>query len=123
MTRYLELEEFLELAEVAVGAPVQVHDVGLLLSALGRPRATVFGEDAYPTLAGKAAALVESLARNHALVDGDARSALMALLVFAELNGVLLTLPEEIAVPFVLAVAQGHLTQQDIIARLVDFGL
>lgn len=123
MTRYLELGEFLELAEIAVGAPVVVHDVGLLLSALGRPRATVFGEEAYPTLADKAAALMESLARNHALADGNKRSALMALLVFAELNGRPLTLPERTAVPFVLAVAQGELTRDEIAACLVDLGL
>lgn len=123
MTRYLDVDQFLELAEVAVGVPVVVHDVGLLLSALGRPRATVFGEEAYPTLAGKAAALLESLARNHALIDGNKRSAFMALLVFAELNDHLLTVPEEEAVPLVLAVAQGQMTQEEITARLVDLGL
>ena len=63
------------IADAAVGAEVMVHDVGLLESALGRPRATVFGDDAYPDLHTKAAALLHSLARNHALVDGNKRLA------------------------------------------------
>lgn len=48
-----------------------VADAGLLQSALARPQATVFGQDAYRSLAAKAAALMESLARNHCLVDGN----------------------------------------------------
>jgi death-on-curing protein len=67
MTDYLDLEDLLEIAREAVGRDVVVRDYGLLESALARPRASVFGQDAYPDLHLKAAALLHSLARNHAL--------------------------------------------------------
>lgn len=67
MIEYLDLEDLLDIARVAVGEDVAVGDYGLLESALARPRASVFGEDAYPDLHLKAAALMHSLARNHAL--------------------------------------------------------
>ena len=67
---YLTLPELLYVAERAIG-DVQVRDVGLLEAALARPQATAFGKDAYPELAEKAAAVMHSLARNHALIDGN----------------------------------------------------
>ena len=67
MTRYLSLDELLRIADAAAGVEVVVRDAGLLESALGRPRATIFGDDAYPDIHTKAAALLHSLARNHAL--------------------------------------------------------
>ena len=68
MTEYLDLEDLLEIARRAVGQDVAVRDYGLLESALARPRASVFGQDAYPDVHIKAAALFQSLARNHALM-------------------------------------------------------
>lgn len=55
-----------------------IRDPGLLASAVGRPSQTAFGEDAYPTLWLKTAALFESLACNHAFVDGNKRTAVIA---------------------------------------------
>jgi len=75
MTEYLDLDDLLEIARAAVGEDVVVRDYGLLESALARPRASVFGHDAYQDLHVKAAALLHSLARNHALVDGNKRLA------------------------------------------------
>ena len=66
---YLTLEDLLEIAAAIVEQPA-VRDMGLLASAAERPQATAFGEDAYLTLVDKAAALMHSVARNHALVDG-----------------------------------------------------
>ena len=83
---YLSLEDLLDVA-VGVVADVAVRDRGLLASAAARPRTTVLGQDAYPTLAEKAAALMHSLARNHALVDGNQRLAWAATRVFCLLNG------------------------------------
>ena len=85
--RYLSLDDLLRIADAAAGVEVMVRDVGLLESALGRPRTTVFGEDAYPDLHTKAAALLHSLARNHALVDGNKRLAWAAAAVFLGING------------------------------------
>lgn len=79
---YLNLEELLYVAERAIGSEPEVRDRGLLESALARPKATVFGEDAYSSVHEKAAALVHSLARNHALVDGNKRLSLGATIVF-----------------------------------------
>ena len=71
---YLTVEDLLEIA-VGVIDNVAIRDHGLLASAAGRPQSSAFTEDAYPTFAGKAAALMHSLARNHALVDGNKRLA------------------------------------------------
>ena len=71
---YLSLEDELEIAEGVVDQPT-VCDLGLLASAAARPRMSVFGADAYPALTSKAAALMESIARNHTLVDGNKRLA------------------------------------------------
>jgi death-on-curing protein len=65
-----------------------VRDIGLLDSALAQPRTNVFGEDAYPTLAMKAAALLHSFAQNHPLADGIKRLAWLCTVVSSDLNGV-----------------------------------
>jgi len=83
---FLSVEDLLEIAHGVLGV-VEVRDMGLLASAAGRPQTTVFGEDAYPTLADKYAALMHSVARNHALVDGNKRLAWSATRVFCLLNG------------------------------------
>ena len=80
---YLELEDLLHVATRTLEAPPEIRDVGLLESTVARPRAIAFGEAAYPTIHQKAAALVHSLARNHALVDGNKRLALAATIAFS----------------------------------------
>jgi death-on-curing protein len=88
---------------------VAIRDIGLLESAAARPQATAFGSDAYPDLDGKAAALLHSLARNHALVDGNERLALGALIAFYGINGRQLTLTNEAAYDFMMQIAVGDL--------------
>ena len=87
MTEYLTLDDVLAAAEAHLGRPAEIGDYGLLESAVARPQATVFGEDAYPTLHEKTAALLQSLATNHALIDGNKRTAFVATALFYELNG------------------------------------
>jgi death-on-curing protein len=106
---YLTLPELLRVAERVLGADVKVRDYGLLESALARPKTTVFGQDAYPTLDEKAAALLHSLARNHALIDGNKRLALAGLIAFYGVNGWRLTLTNDAAYELVMAVASGTL--------------
>jgi death-on-curing protein len=106
---YLTLPELLHIAERVLGSDPPVRDAGLLESAVARPQATAFGADAYPDLDGKAAALLHSLARNHALVDGNKRLALAALIVFYGVNGRRLTLTNDDAYDLVIDVATGHL--------------
>jgi death-on-curing protein len=94
--------------------------VGLLESAAARPQATAFGTDAYPDLDAKAAALLHSLARNHALVDGNKRLALGALIAFYGVNGRRLTLTNDAAYDLVMQVAVGQLDSVEDIAPLLE---
>jgi death-on-curing protein len=110
---YLTIEDLLEIA-VGVLDDVAVRDRGLLASAAGRPQSSAFGEDAYPAFPEKAAALMHSLARNHALVDGNKRLAWAATRVFCLLNGHDLTFGVDEAETLVLAVARGYLDVPDI---------
>ncbi|MCU1701160.1 MAG: death-on-curing protein [Mycobacterium sp.] len=113
MTEYLDLDDLLEIAHEAVSRQVAVGDYGLLESALARPRASVFGEDAYPDLHLKAAALLHSLARNHALVDGNKRLAWTACRTFLAINGQWISAPEDDRFDFVISVATG--AQPDLV--------
>jgi death on curing protein len=116
---FLDLDDLLHVAERTLGGHVPVRDHGLLESALARPRAGVFGKDAYPTLEDKAAALLHSLARNHALVDGDKRLALAGTIAFLGLNGRRLTLSNDEAYDLIMAVAAGELEDvAELAARL-----
>jgi death-on-curing protein len=116
---YLTLPELLHIAGRTLGSEPDVRDYGLLESAAARPRATAFGGDAYPDLDAKAAALLHSLARNHALVDGNKRLALAAVIAFYGVNGLRLTLTNDEAYDLVIDVATGMLdAADDIAARL-----
>ena len=116
MTVYLELEDLLGLVRALGAGPVR--DVGLLDSAAARPRSSAFGEDAYPTLELKAAALLHSIARNHALVDGNERLAWLATVVFLDLGGFAPDLSDEEAFDLVMDVAQGSVEVDQIADRL-----
>jgi death-on-curing protein len=87
-----------------------IRDAGLLSSALARPRTTVFGEDAYPDLATKTAAMFESLVRNHPLLDGNKRLAVVLTWTFLLNNGFRLEHTEDEAYDFTIAAAEGKLT-------------
>ena len=113
---YLTLPELLHVAERTLDARPQVRDIGLLESALARPQATAFGSDAYPDPDAKAAALLHSLARNHALVDGNKRLALAGVIAFCGVNGRRLTLTNDEAYDLVVAVADGTLDTVEEIA-------
>lgn len=118
MIDYLTLEDLLEIAEgVITGAAVR--DLGLLASAAVRPQMSVFGADAYPTLAEKAAALMHSIARNHALVDGNKRLAWSATRVLLILNGHDIAYGVDDAERLVVATAAGELDVPAIAADLV----
>lgn len=119
MTEFLDHRDLLIVAEMATSARVDVRDHGLLASALARPQTTVFGEDAYPDIHTKAAALLHSLVGNHALVDGNKRLAWLATYVFLDLAGHAPIATDDEVVEFVLAVASGELTElPEIAARL-----
>jgi death-on-curing protein len=114
---YLELDDLLVAAQGFVGHPPEVRDYGLLESALARPKATVFGEDAYPGIHEKAAALLDSLVNNHALVDGNKRLAWVAVRLFYGFNGYRVCASEDEKVGLVVDVAAGELNDVSKIAH------
>ena len=113
---HLDLDDLLGLVRALRTGPVR--DVGLLDSAAARPRAHVFGQEAYPTLALKAAALLHSLARNHPLVDGNERLGWLATVVFLDLNGFEPNLDDDSAFRLVMDVAAGAADVEEIADRL-----
>ena len=111
---YLDLEDLLIFTDLLGAGPVR--DVGLLDSAVARARSSAFGEDAYPTLELKAAALMHSICNNHALVDGNKRLALLATVTFLRANGHAFTLTNDAAFDLVMFVAEGSADLDEIAA-------
>ena len=123
MTDYLTVDDLLEVARRVIDGEVLIRDPGLLASAAARPRTTVFGQDAYPGIWEKAASLMESLGRNHALTDGNKRLAWTAAWLFLGLNGHALREPldEDTAERFVVDVVTGKLEISQIATGLLGF--
>lgn len=116
---YLNVDDLIEIAAGVLGN-VAVRDMGLLASAAARPATRVFGENAYPTFAAKAAALMHSLARNHALIDGNKRLAWSATRAFCLLNGRDLRYTVDDAEQLVVGVAAGTHGIDDIAAWIIE---
>ncbi|GAA0352638.1 type II toxin-antitoxin system death-on-curing family toxin [Micropruina glycogenica] len=116
MIEYLTLEDVLALIDDLKVGPIR--EVGSLDSAVHRPQATVFGLDAYPRIDQKAAVLMESLVRNHALIDGNKRIGWLAIVVFYGLNNVDLDAPEDDAYDLVIAIASGAIAYEAAAALL-----
>jgi death-on-curing protein len=116
---YLDTEDLVELAVLLLGDPPPIRDIGLLGAAAARPQAQAFGEDAYPDLWLKAAALLQSIVKNHALVDGNKRLGWLATAAFLELNDIAATAARNDDVyDLVMAVAAGHHSPDEIAASL-----
>ncbi|MFT4030441.1 MAG: type II toxin-antitoxin system death-on-curing family toxin [Protaetiibacter sp.] len=113
MTRYLTIDDALQVLE---RHGFHARDAGLLASALARPATTLFGADAYETLELKAAVLLESIARNHALLDGNKRTAWTLMVLFLWINGYQHDMDEDTAFDLVLGVARGELEPADAAA-------
>lgn len=116
MIEYLTVEDVLHLInDLGVGP---IRDIGLLDSAVHRPQVTVFGQDAYPSLDEKAAVLLESLVRNHALVGGNERIGWLATVVFYGLNDIILDAPDDDAYDLVIALNTGTVCYQEAATHL-----
>ena len=113
---YLELEDIIMMVRTLGIGPVR--DVGLLDSAVKRPRSSAFGEDAYATISLKAAALLQSIAKNHALVDGNKRLAWLSTVVLCDLNAMAPQLTDDEAFQLVYDVAGSRLDVEVIAGRL-----
>ncbi|MEP7293280.1 MAG: type II toxin-antitoxin system death-on-curing family toxin, partial [Chloroflexota bacterium] len=105
--RYLTVEEIIRINVKILGTKDALRDRRLLESAVARPEASAFGEDAYPTLTEKAAALMHSLVLNHTFVDGNKRTATIALMIFLRLNGLRIVWEQAEALEFITEIAEG----------------
>ncbi|GAA3798538.1 hypothetical protein GCM10022226_17400 [Sphaerisporangium flaviroseum] len=119
MTRYLTLEQVIDLAGLTVGATPELRDVGLLDSAVHRPQASMFGHEAYPHLLIKAAALLHSLAIHRPFAQGNNRVAWVCTVVFLQYNGVGLDTGDDSVRDLVCAVASGEFAEVDEIAQVL----
>jgi death on curing protein len=118
---FLDLDDVIELASRLLGDPPPIGDIGLLGSAVARPRTSAFGEDAYPDLWTKAAALLQSVVKNHALVDGNKRLGWLSTAVFLEINGIEISSADNDAVyELVMDVAASRAGVDEIAQRLRD---
>jgi len=111
---YLELADILKLGREII-ADFRVREIGLLESAVARPKTYVFGEDAYPTFAQKAAALLHSIARNHALIDGNKRLAWSAARLFCLMNDLDIKMKEDKAYEMEVGVAAGQIERDELV--------
>lgn len=105
--RFVTAAEVLQINGKILGGQPALRERGLLESAVARPQMSVFGQDAYPTLVEKAAALLHSLVLNHPFVDGNKRTATLAMILFLNWNGRIETWTEDAAFEFIIAVAEG----------------
>ncbi|MDQ2677727.1 MAG: Fic family protein [Actinomycetota bacterium] len=116
---FLDLDDVIGLAQRLLGDPAPIRDAGLLGSAVARPQTSVGGDDAYPTVWSKAAALLQSIVANHALIDGNERLGWLATAVFLEINDASVTAAtNDDVVDLVMSVASSASTIEEIAARL-----
>lgn len=117
MTRYLQTEEVLALHHLLIkqyGGEDGVRDLGLIDSAVNRPRAALVGQEIYSDLSTKAAVLFFSLVKNHGFVDGNKRIGLAACIVFLRLNQHQLNVANKEAVKAALHIANDDITEAEL---------
>jgi len=118
---FLELDDVIDLAIALLGDPPPIRDIGLLGSAVARPQTTAFGDDAYPDIWTKAAALLQSIVKNHALVDGNKRLGWLSTAVFLQVNRIEISRANNDDVyDLVIEVAAGQPSVDEIAQRLRD---
>ena len=118
---FLSLEALLDIVSALKIGPVR--DLGLLNAAALRPQTTLMGQDAYPSTTAKAAALLESLTKNHALIDGNKRLGWAACSVFLSLNALPIrdTVSNDDVYELVIAVASSQITMEQVCATLSEW--
>jgi death on curing protein len=116
VTEHLDLDDLLAAAEAALGRPPDIRDIGILDAAAARTRASVYGEDAYPDLDAKAAALLHSIVTGHALIDGNKRLGWVAVRLFYRLNDRDLRAPLDDAFDLMASIADGSFRDVPTIA-------
>lgn len=122
--RYVTLSELIYIngtllnrQDIASGKQ-KIRALELLEAAVARPAASAFGQDAYPTLSHKAAALLHSVARNHPFTDGNKRTATVGMIFMLQINGQSVNWQPEAALKLILQVAEGRIEVEEIAAWL-----
>lgn len=114
-------EDILLLHELSIekyGGSQGIRDIGLLESAIARPFQTFAGEDLYPSIIEKAAALIESLVINHPFIDGNKRTGAVAMIAFIENEGIVFSAENEDFYNFVLTISTGERSFDEIVKWL-----
>jgi death-on-curing protein len=119
---YLNIEDVLELYSLHVGSAQALNRPDLLESAVALPQATMFGEELYPHLFTKAAALLRSIAQNQAFIDGNKRIAWIATRVFLAANGIDILVSIEEGLGLMNGLAERKLNLDEIGAYLAEHG-
>jgi death-on-curing protein len=120
--KYLSPEQVLFIHSRLIDTTGGIHgirDIGLLQSAVARPKATFEGKDLYPALFHKAATLMESLARNHPFIDGNKRTSITASGIFLSMNGYMLACSSKELERFALLVSTGNVSLESAAAWFV----
>ncbi|MDO6628729.1 type II toxin-antitoxin system death-on-curing family toxin [Bacillus thuringiensis] len=126
--KFLTSTEVVLLNELAIkkitpSEPVGVKDLGLLESAIDRPKSSAFGEDAYPTIFEKAAALFESIGKNHAFLNANKRTAFIALNLFLGYNGYKLEMEKKFAEDFTVDMVNKVYSFEQIVAIIKEYSV
>ena len=116
MISFQEVLELHELSIIDFGGSDGIRDIDMLESAVERPKATFDGTELYPTPFQKAAAIFESIIKNHPFVDGNKRTAWLACIAILRLNNYRFIIVENVAYNFVIKVASSHLDFEEIVS-------
>lgn len=119
--QYMTVSDIYNINFTVTGGETFVRDIHLLESAVKRPAIVVFGQEQFPTLVDKAAALMHSLAAHHLFADGNKRTAMMATRVFLERNGCAVTWDEDDLEAYLLEVAQSQHAVEDVAGWLREY--
>ena len=111
--QYLSLEAVIEIGEALI-PDFRIRDIGLLESAVHRPATVIYGQEAYPSIEGKIAALMHSLAANHALIDGNKRLTWSSGRLFAILNNLDFYVGIDEAEGVIISLASGELDAKSL---------
>ncbi len=115
--KFLKIDQVLFIHDQMVkrfGGSFGIRDLGLIESAVARPQATFGGEFLYATIFDKAAALLQSLLKNHPFVDGNKRTALTSAGLFLKINGYKLINSHQEEIEFAVEIDNGNLTVEQI---------
>lgn len=115
MTAYFSIDQILFIHRSQIkrfGGPKGLRDRGALESAIARPQMTFGGEDLYPEVSDKAAALMHSLVMNHPFVDGNKRVGAHAAIAFLVANGFKPGFTPRELVETTLATARGEISAE-----------